>query len=93
MSGPGGILGKSPKGFVVKIDPDEASIKETFNAGNGGFKRPHDVVVSKNGSEIYVVDLDHPLRIIKLVYGKSGDEDQAPKSLLEQITSMFDWLG
>ena len=70
ISGPedfAGISGKRAQGY--QIDLDSVELVDVWNSGGSGLARPHDVAVSRNGTEIYVVDLQ-PFNVIKLTFGE-----------------------
>ncbi|XP_053611248.1 peptidyl-alpha-hydroxyglycine alpha-amidating lyase 1-like isoform X2 [Plodia interpunctella] len=59
-----GPTGEVPvRGYGIEFDSGRLAL--TF-APNGGFKNPHDIVVSEDGSTVYVAELD-PYRVVKLV--------------------------
>jgi len=61
-------LASGPTGYVVDLSSNR--LEGTFNVP-GGLKNPHDIAVSKNGSEVYAVELN-PFLIWKLTDGSSS---------------------
>ena len=95
ISGPedfAGISGKRAQGY--QIDLDRVELVDVWNSGGAGLARPHDVAVSANGTELYVVDLQ-PFNVIKLVYGEFDSQLYAapparkPPSFLSRLISMI----
>lgn len=53
-------------GFVVNLSDKE--VIAHFNSEGNGFQNPHDVAVTKDGSQVYVVELN-PFKVWKFVTG------------------------
>jgi hypothetical protein len=62
VNGPG-PKGRKVQGFVIPLNTK--SISSVFSPGDRGFGQPHDIAVSKNGSELYVVEISKPYRVWK----------------------------
>lgn len=61
--GGGGLV----SGFVISLVGNK--LIETFSPNGKGFRNPHDVAISTDGSQMYVVELD-PYKVWKFVKGK-----------------------
>ena len=66
------LSGKTTQGYILDIN--NGQLVSTFNGDGSGFQRPHDVAVSANGTEVYVVELDKqlgkPYTLWRLAYGE-----------------------
>ncbi|CAG7657333.1 unnamed protein product [Allacma fusca] len=51
------------QGFVIPLSTK--AISSVFSPANRGFSQPHDIAVSKNGSELYVVEIATPYHVWK----------------------------
>jgi hypothetical protein len=103
IGGPESILsGKTTQGYILDINNGE--LMSTFNADGSGFQRPHDVAVSPNGSDVYVVELDkklgQPYKLWRLTYGELNINvsptssslipvNKLPKYLLDKLYSII----
>ena len=63
------VTGKKTQGYIVDID--SGNVKNSFNVADEGFKMPHDVAVTNDGSFVYVVEIN-PFKIWKLSTGEHG---------------------
>lgn len=61
--GGGGLV----SGFVISLARKQ--LIEAFSPNGQGFHNPHDVAISTDGNQIYVVELD-PYKVWKFVKGK-----------------------
>ena len=94
IGGPESLLSsKKTQGYIIDINNGE--LLSTFNGDGSGFRRPHDVAVSRNGSEVYVVELDKPYTLWKLSYGESNKtvkislNSSLPQYLLNKLMSVI----
>ena len=97
IGGPESLIStKKTRGYIVDINNGE--LLSTFNGvaeDGSGFRRPHDVAVSPNGSEVYVVELDKPYTLWKLAYGESditvsvSANPSLPQYLLDKLLSVI----
>ena len=90
IGGPETILsGKKTQGYIMDIN--NGRLLSTFNGDGSGFQRPHDVAVSPNGTEVYVVELDkqllQPYKLWRLIYGELdlNVNSSSPESLSDII--------
>lgn len=65
--GGGGLV----SGFVISLARKQ--LIEAFSPNGQGFHNPHDVAISTDGNQIYVVELD-PYKVWKFVKGKYKTE-------------------
>ena len=98
IGGPENILsGKTTQGYIIDIN--NGQLMSTFNS-DGGFKRPHDIAISPNGTDAYVVELDRPYTLWKLTYGEQPTPDRtttsdkmtntnSPNSLFDKLLSII----
>jgi peptidylamidoglycolate lyase len=54
-------------GFVISLASKQ--LIEAFSPNGQGFSNPHDIAVSTDGSQVYVVELD-PCKVWKFIKGK-----------------------
>ncbi|KAK7792477.1 hypothetical protein R5R35_013863 [Gryllus longicercus] len=71
-------------GFVVSLASEE--LVAYFNSDGAGFQNPHDVAVTKDGSEVYVVELQ-PFKVWKFVQGNLNISVPVRPSKNENLTS------
>ena len=91
------LSGKTTQGYILDINNGE--LVSTFNGDGSGFQRPHDVAVSPNGSDVYVVELDKqlgkPYTLWRLTYGELNinvsptPSSSLPKYLLNKLYSII----
>lgn len=62
----GNLYGKTTQGYIINLETGK--LINTFNGGDEGFKMPHDIAVTQDGSFVYVVEIN-PFRIWKLSTG------------------------
>ena len=99
IGGPENILsGKTTKGYILDIN--DGQLVSTFNGDGSGFQRPHDVAVSPNGTEVYVVELDKqlgkPYTLWRLAYGELNlDFSPTPSPSLPKriLNKLYDIIG
>jgi len=80
------LSGKTTQGYILDIN--NGQLVSTFNGDGSGFQRPHDVAVSANGTEVYVVELDKqlgkPYTLWRLAYGDVAiNKNAASKSIAD----------
>lgn len=66
VNGPEFLGGGLVSGFVISLTSNQ--VMEAFSPNGQGFSNPHDVAVNKDGSQVYVVELD-PYKVWKFVKG------------------------
>ncbi|KDR18657.1 peptidyl-alpha-hydroxyglycine alpha-amidating lyase 1 isoform X2 [Zootermopsis nevadensis] len=64
VNGPEFLGGGLVSGFVISLRSNQ--VMEAFSPNGQGFSNPHDVAVNKDGSQVYVVELD-PYKVWKFV--------------------------
>ena len=90
IGGPERLLsGKTTQGYILDINNGE--LLSTFNGDASGFRRPHDVAVSPDGTEVYVVELDRDDSGMYTLWKLSYGEDNT-KVGTEPTTSMPQYL-
>ena len=90
--------GKTTQGYILDIN--NGKLLSTFNGDGSGFQRPHDVAVSPNGTEVYVVELDKqlgsPYKLWRLAYGELNlnfDPVTSPSLSQLLLDKLYDILG
>jgi len=68
------------QGFIIPLS--SRRVKSVFSPSNKGFGQPHDIAVSPNGSEIYVVEISKPYKVWKFSSNThrtaKGEQDVSP---------------
>lgn len=67
VNGPEFVAGGFVSGFVISLVSKQ--LIDAFSPNGKGFSSPHDVAVSTDGSQVYVVELDST-KVWKFVKGK-----------------------
>lgn len=91
------LSGKKTQGYILNIN--DGQLVSTFNGDGSGFQRPHDVAVSPNGTEVYVVELDKqigkPYTLWRLAYGEldldftSTPSPSLPTRILDKLYNLL----
>jgi peptidylamidoglycolate lyase len=68
VNGPDITFNNTVQGFVIGLTSQQ--LVAVFKPGEKGLSNPHDIAVSNDGKQIYVVQLD-PSRVWKFVESKS----------------------
>jgi len=67
---------KEVLGFVIPLST--LRVSSVFKPSGGAFGNPHDIAVSKDGRDVYVVEISQPYKVWKFSRGqRSGKEDEA----------------